>query len=286
MKRLLIVYLIIITFGAAAGGELKAYQFYTNKGKKVDFKDIVKETEKKDFVFFGELHNCSIGHWLQLELTKAYYGIYKRKLKLGAEMMEADNQYIIDEYLKDQISDKSYHDEVRLWPNYSTDYQPLVEFAKANRLEFIATNIPRRYASMVYKKGLESLNDLSDEAKKFIVPLDEFEFDPTVECYKNLIMAPEHGGENMAIAQAIKDATMSYFILKNKQKDELFLHYNGAYHSDNFQGILVYLLKKVEREKVMTISTVLQEDINALEDDYLDQADFILCVPENMTTTY
>ncbi|MEZ4981018.1 MAG: ChaN family lipoprotein [Saprospiraceae bacterium] len=38
----------------------------------------------------------------------------------------------------------------RLWSNYKTDYAPLVDFAKENDLQFVATNIPRRYASLVY----------------------------------------------------------------------------------------------------------------------------------------
>ncbi len=92
--------------------------------------------------------------------------------------------------------------------------------------------------------------------------------------------------QNMAIAQAIKDATMSHFILKNTSEKNIFLHFNGAYHSDNYQGILVYLLKSMDKEKVMTISTVSQKDISSLEKDNEGIADYIICVPDNMTTTY
>ncbi len=44
-------------------------------------------------------------------------------------------------------------------------------------------------------------------------------------------------GENMARSQAVKDATMAHFILKNRKG--LFLHYHGAYHSQNFRGYLL-----------------------------------------------
>lgn len=204
---------------------------------------------------------------------------------MGAEMFEADNQYILDEYLKGQISAKNYQNEMRLWPNYNTDYKPLVEFAKENELKFIATNIPRRYANMVYKKGLSSLNDLSDLAKSFIVPLAQFEFDSTVTCYKDIYNMP-HGGEGMATAQAIKDATMSYFILKNSSPNTTFLHFQGAYHSDNYQGIVYYLKKQIEEEKILTVSTVTQENIDELLDDNKGLADFIICVKENVTSTH
>jgi hypothetical protein len=36
----------------------------------------------------------------------------------------------------------------------------------------------------------------------------------------------------------------------------------------------------------MTISTVVQEDVAELEDDYIGKADFIIVVDENVTTSY
>ena len=80
-------------------------------------------------------------------------------------MFETDNQLILDEYMADLISEEKFEEEARLWKNYKTDYKPLVLFAKNHHLEFIATNIPRRYANSVFKKGLAVLDSLSDEAK-------------------------------------------------------------------------------------------------------------------------
>ena len=247
----------------------------------------MKETEGKNFIFFGEYHDNPICHWLQLELTKGLYAKHKNDLVLGAEMFEADNQFIIDEYIDGLISSKNFQDEVRLWPNYNTDYKPLMEFAKENGLPFIATNVTRRYANMVYKKGIESLNDLSDLAKSYIAPLETFEFDSTVKCYRDMIHSMgEHGTVDIAKAQALKDATMSHFIIKNSTSTSVFLHYNGAYHSDNYQGIVHYLKKSVEEDQILTISTVSQDNIYKLKSKYKDQADFIICVPENMTSTH
>ena len=246
---------------------------------------MVQATGGKQYICFGEYHDNPISHWLQFELTKEVYALKKKNLILGAEMFESDNQYIIDEYLNGQITEKNFMDEVRLWPNYSTDYKPLLEFGKANKLPFIATNIPRRYASMVFKKGLSSIEELSDLAKSYIVPLKEFAFDTTVNCYKELLNS-DHGGINMATAQAIKDATMAYFITKNMRTNGVFMHYNGAYHSDNYEGIVYYLKKTVAVEKILTVTTVTQEQIGELENDNKGLADFIICVPDNMTSTH
>lgn len=265
--------------------EKPAFVIYDAKGGETDFAKMVKATEEKQYIFFGEYHNNPISHWLQFELTKEIYALKKNNLILGAEMFEADNQYIIDEYLNGFISEKSFNEEVRLWSNYNTDYKPLLEFGKANKLPFVATNIPRRYASMVFKKGLESLDGLSDLAKSYIAPLRTFVVDTTVECYKELLNL-DHGGIAMTNAQAIKDATMAYFILKNMKPNATFLHYNGAYHSDNYQGIVHYLKQSVDIEKVMTITTVTQENIDALTEENKGLADFIICVTETMTTTH
>lgn len=285
MKQLTLFTFLIISILGFSAKHFDAYKIYNSKGKEVSYEKVIKATADKSHIFFGEYHDNPISHWLQLELTKSLFYLHKRKLTLGAEMFEADNQFILDEYLQDLISAKNYQSEMRLWPNYNTDYKPLVEFAKTNKLKFIATNIPRRYANMVYKKGLKSLDQLSDLAKSYIVPLNQFEFDSTIACYKDIYQMP-HGGEGMATAQAIKDATMAYFILKNTTPQTVFLHYQGAYHSDNYQGIIHYLKKQIDVSKILTLSTVTQDDITTLEDDNKGIADFIICVTEDMTSTH
>lgn len=287
MKRLVLLIAILAVANVVNAKDLKAYVLYDSKGKATDIDNLMKAADDKRFIFFGEYHNNPISHWLQFEVTKRLYAVNKQRLVLGAEMFEADNQYIIDEYLSGKISDKNFQAEVRLWPNYDTDYKPLMEFAKEKGLAFIATNIPRRYASMTYKQGLDSLKNLSPTALQYIAPLDKFEFDSSVACYSKMINEfGAHGGYNMALAQAMKDATMAHFILANVDNRSVFLHYNGAYHSDNKEGIIYYLKKEIEESKILSITTVTQENVEALAEENKGLADFIICVPESMTTTH
>ncbi len=95
-----------------------------------------------------------------------------------------------------------------------------------------------------------------------------------------------HGGSNLPKAQATKDATMAHFILQYYQPGSLFIHFNGSYHSDFYEGILWYLKRQRPELKYATITTVSQKDISKLEREHLGRADFIICVPDNMTTTY
>lgn len=91
---------------------------------------------------------------------------------------------------------------------------------------------------------------------------------------------------NLPKAQALKDATMAHFIFSNAKEGKLFLHYNGSYHSDYFEGIMWYLKRKNADLKILTIATVEQSDISKLSPEYIMVADYIICVPDDMTKTY
>ncbi|MCH2044547.1 MAG: ChaN family lipoprotein [Saprospiraceae bacterium] len=262
----------------------QAFEIYNYKGKVVSYKNLINDAKKADIVFFGELHNNPIAHWMQLEITRDLYAQKPDQVVLGAEMFEADNQLLMDEYLAGLISQRSFEQEARLWDNYSTDYKPLVEFAKENEIPFIATNIPRRYASVVYKRGIDALNKLPKGSKQHIAPLP-IETDLDVGCYQKML---EMGGGNEKFphAQMIKDATMAHFILENHTKGNTFLHYNGAFHSDYKEGIIWYLRSKKPKLKIVVISTVEQSTITELEEEHLQKADYIFCVPDRMTKTY
>ncbi len=288
MKYKILFFAMLILF-ASMKSDKQAFMLYDANGKDVKYDKMIKELLQADIVFFGELHNNPISHWFELEITKDFYNDKKDNLILGAEMFESDNQLLIDEFLLSRIKTKSFEAEAKMWKNYSTDYKPLLEFAKDNKLKFIATNIPRRYASIVNKNGFEALDSISSEAKKLIAPLP-VNYDPDVNCYKSMIeMMGGMGGHvtaNIPKAQAIKDATMAYFILQNWKKGELFFHYNGSYHSDNHEGIVWWLKQANSDLNILTITTVEQDTINPLSDEFKNKADFIIAVPSDMTKTY
>ncbi len=286
VNSLFLTVLFFVTVLNCKAGDKPAYVIYSKDGKVLEYTQMIKGLSNAEVVFFGELHNNPISHWLQLQITKELASIHDQKIVLGAEMFESDNQIIMNEYMAGKISADSYKNEMRLWSNYQTDYSPMVELAKSQKIPFIATNVPRRYASMVYKYGFQVLDSLSKEAKNYFAPLPIF-YDSNLECYKKMIeMSGGHGGENLPKAQALKDATMAYFIHQHVKNAACFIHYNGAYHSDNYQGIVWYLNRLDERLKVKTITTVLQDDISALSEENFRKADYIVCVPSDMITTH
>lgn len=284
MKYLFVLMILVGHFVNAQNVE--PFQLYTKNGKKISTKKFFNQIEDGEIILFGELHNNSIAHWLQLKTTQMMH--QQHPISLGAEMLEANNQKQLNDYLSGAITQQVLDSTASLWVNHKTDYKPLVDFAKTNNLSFIATNVPRKFASHVYRNGLESLEEvLSDEDKLCIAPLP-IAYDPELPGYKSMLtMMSDHENPNFPKAQAIKDATMAHFIYEEYQSNKnQFIHFNGDYHSKNYEGIYWYLKHKDPSLKIITISTVEQSDVNSLEDDYVGQADFILVVDQEMTKTY
>lgn len=266
---------------------LDAYKIFDKDGDEANFRKLADKAMDADVVLFGELHNNPISHWLELEVAREMHSRIGNKLVMGAEMFEADNALIVNEYLQGKVKDKNFEAEARLWPNYKTDYKPLIQFARDSSLRFVATNIPRRYASLVNKEGFEALEKLDPEAKKFIAPLP-VDYDAELSGYKSMLSMMEgsdHVNVNLPKAQAIKDATMAHFILQNLKNGEKFIHFHGTYHSDDFQGIMWYLKHAHPELKIMTISSQEQDKVDKLSEDYMNKADFIIVTPSSMTKT-
>jgi uncharacterized iron-regulated protein len=271
------------------GQDKPAYRLFKANGKKISYKKMIKKLAKADVILFGEHHDNPITHWLQLETTRDL--AKKEDLILGFEMLEADNQQQINQYLAGTIDQKALDTLARLWNNYKTDYKPLVDFAKEEHFQVVASNIPRRYASKVFHGGFEVLDSLPSNEKVWIAPLP-FPYDETLPSYvkmtamEHMKHMPPKMKANMPKAQAVKDATMSHFILKNLKRKTIFIHYNGSYHSDQYEGIYWYLKKGNPNLKILTITTESEDNPKKFDKESLNKADFIIQVAKNMTSTY
>lgn len=291
MKITTITLTLIAVLTLSFRADKPAYNLYDSAGKNVKYEKMIEKISSADVVFFGELHDNPVAHWLEYEITADLYRIAGDRLVMGAEMFETDNQLLMDEYLRSEYEADKFEAEVKLWKNYKTDYKPLVEFARKNSLPFIATNVPRRYASIVSRGGFEELDSLASEARRYLAPLP-ISYDPELKCYKDMLSMhgmPGMGGksnQNLPKAQAVKDATMAWFISENLPSGKIFIHFNGSYHSDNYLGIVHYLRLYRPEIKVATITTVLQDDIGELGQESRGLADFIVVIPSTMTRTY
>lgn len=280
-------------YGQSISNNKPAYIIYNANGVQVSYDSIVNGILYVDVCLFGELHNDPISHWMEKELVKSFYEIKKEKLVVGAEMWESDNQLLVDEAFVQNFYDEAmYIESSKLWPNLKPDYLPILQYSVKNKIPFVCTNIPRRYARMVSRKGIESLDLLSNLAKTYIAPLP-IPIDLNEYAYKTMISDMPQGSnmkmtnpENLAKAQAVKDATMAHFILKNFKSNNLFFHFHGEFHSAHYSGIYFYLKLYQPNIKIKTISIVQQANLESLDKENLNRADFIIVIPEDMSVTY
>ena len=116
----------------------------------------------------------------------------------------------------------------------------------------------------------------------------------TLECYASIAKSigggmPAHMTMNLGKAQAMKDATMSHFLMKSAFNEKTILHFNGSYHSDNYQGIVWYVNQAIRRTsyelKLLTITCLEQDNIDTISKQDAAKADFIIMIPSSMTKT-
>lgn len=266
----------------------QAYSIFTSEGKEIDYGKMIQSLSKADIVFIGETHNCPIAHWMEYEITSDLIKKSSKGLVLGAEMFESDNQLLVDEYTTGLISSDKFETEAKLWDNYWTDYASLLYLAREHSLKFVATNVPRRYASYVKDNGLEALQNLPENAKALMAPLpipfDKVNQDEEMFAFMQMIGGKASSNSYFAEAQAVKDATMAWFIAQNF--DRTFIHYNGNFHSDNKGGIIPYLEQYLPGKSIVTVCCVRQDSVKSLDKENRSRADFIIVAPTDFPMSY
>lgn len=243
------------------------HRIFDKQGNPANFEQIVEQIGKSNVVFLGEQHDDTVAHALQMQIFKAAFEKYgaSRKAVLSLEMFERDVQTVINEYLKNQITETHFLAASRPWANYKTDYRPLVEFAKEKNLEVVAANAPRRYVNMVTRLGRASLDLLSLEAKRWLAPLPYGEASEAYgNKFNNLMGAKNDSAKQtnpMLAAQSLWDATMAFSIAEKLKADKnaLIIHLNGSFHTENRLGTVEHLLNYEPNAKILVITMRYEE---------------------------
>jgi uncharacterized iron-regulated protein len=280
-------------FSFAFVGDRPAYRLFTATGQPADYDQMLSQLAQADVVLFGEQHNDVLTHWLELQVAKDLQKLKNPgQLVLGMEMFERDVQPLVAQYAAGTLADTAFERQARPWPNYATDYRPLLRFARENRVSVMGTNAPRPFAQAVARGSLTALDKLPASDRALLAPLP-LKVDYELPGYKNMAAmfggdSKTHGGgaRNIIQAQALKDATMAHFIQAGRQAGQTLLHLNGSYHSDHHDGIVAYLRQYAPKLRVLTLSVVSQGQLQTLEKDNLSVADYVVVVPEDMSKSY
>jgi len=269
-----------------------------------DFEAMLAELARADVVFVGEQHNDPATHKLERAILE---GLLRRKVSVtvALEMFERDVQKSLDDYLAGRISETEFLKGSRPWPNYSTDYRPLVEIAHAHNWPVIAGNIPRRLASLISRQGLTALDTVADGDKKMIASQIQCPFDDYFKRFTEAMSShPDSGDkkeekkdekkeaeqramiEKFYTAQCVKDETMAESIAasfsqpgraNNSTVKNVIVHFNGAFHSDYKLGTAARTIRRLPKAKVKVVSVIPVENLDLIKtDDYRKRGDYLI----------
>ena len=278
--RLCLFVFVILSFSISsfAQSSYTPHRVYDTKHKRfTDFEAMAAELAKADVVFFGEQHDDSATHRLEIALLE---GIARRRpnVIVALEMFERDTQKLMDDYLANKITEAEFLKDSRPWKNYQADYKPLIEFAKTKGWKVVAGNVPRRYATVVFKAGLEAVEKLPSTERKLIAEKFNCPTDDYFKRFKETMS--DHPGDNspkmdeamigkMYQAQCVKDETMAESIAAAAQASPqaLVIHYNGAFHSDFQLGTASRAKQRLAKSNVKVVSALPVENLDTVNPD-------------------
>ena len=242
------------------------------------------------FYFFGEEHNDSAGHYLENKIFRALHAQYGDRIVLSMEMFETDGQLVLDEYLAGTIDEARFSRDLRLWSNYK-DYRPMIEYAKQNKIPVVAANPPRRYVSLVTRRGMRSLDSLSKAAKKFLPPLP---YDTLTGRYREKFMdimkgTPGSSSSNIYYSQNLWDAGMGYSVykfLKENKRKKVF-HCVGGFHTEEKLGTAAQLQMRNKKLKILNIASFSDVSFNDPDwEKFSYKGDYIILTNPDLKKTF
>jgi uncharacterized iron-regulated protein len=252
--------------------------FDTRQKAFTDFESMLADLARADAVFVGEQHDDPNTHRLELAIVE---GLTRRGVPVivALEMFERDVQGNLDQYAAGSMAEEPFLKGSRPWPRYASDYRPLIEFAKANKLPIVAANVPRRMAAEVGKKGMAAVDgaDRAFASKELECPAKGDYFDRFTTAMGN------HAGAspNFYFAQCVKDETMGESVAEAFHKTPgrvTIVHVNGAFHSDFGLGAAESARRRMPGRRIAVVSVLPVADIDAAKPagDDLKRADYLL----------
>ncbi len=232
------------------------YQLYTPSGESISIAKLTPELQQADVILIGEWHTHAGIHRFQTDILKQL-ATGDRPIALSMEQVTRDKQDVLNEYLNGQIGEQYFIQQSNAWPNYESDYRPLIEFAKQSEMPVIAANAPKKTVRCIGRQGVEYLNKLDNNERAFVADTINTGDSP----YKEKFMASMHHGkpeqtEKQYAAQVTWDETMAESIVKYLAKNQgtQIVHVAGKFHIEGGLGTPASILSRNPNLKVVVIT--------------------------------
>ncbi len=235
------------------------YQLSSDRQDPLTLEQAIARVADADIILVGELHTHPAIHLLQSRLlaglndSAAQTG---RQLTLSMEQFSRADQATLDAYLAGRIGETALIREGHAWPNYQSDYRPLVEFAKTHRLPVIAANAPKPLVSCVGQEGPEWLDKLPANRRSQLAR----ELTLGNDTYRQKFMASMHHGDadsnaRRFAAQTSWDDTMAESMVDYlaSHSGRQIMHIAGNFHVEGGLGLASRIASRNPALKVALI---------------------------------
>lgn len=230
----------------------------TQSGVSISLSTLVEELATVDVVLVGEWHSHSGIHHFQADLLQALSDA-QPPIILAMEQFSTDKQSVIDDYLEGSFGELAFIKQGDAWSNYSSDYRPLVEYAKANQIPVIAANAPNDIVRCINREGLDYIAKLPDEKRKYIAQKISLKDTP----YKQKFVSTMHHGtktqiNNLFAAQMTRDETMAESIVTilNKYPNHRVMLTAGKFHVEGGLGVGASIYQRAPDLKIVVVNPV------------------------------
>ncbi len=232
------------------------YQLLSPTGLPLSLSALPTEVMKADVILIGEWHTHAAIHRFQTDLFKQLSAT-NPKLALSMEQFSRNKQTVVDEYLTGKIGEQTLISDANAWPNYESDYRPLVEIAKAEGRDVIAANAPKPIVKCIGQQGISYVDKLDVDEKSWLAKNIDLSDSP----YKSKFLASMHHGDEeqtqkQFAAQMTWDATMAESIVNYlaRHPKAQVMHIAGKFHIENGLGTAAQILELNPKLNVVVIS--------------------------------
>jgi uncharacterized iron-regulated protein len=240
---------------------------------------ITPQLAKYRVVFVGEQHDQYADHLNQLAIIKSLHKHWKQNTSIGLEMIQRPYQSYLDDYIAGKISEYEMLKGVQWYERWRYDfrlYRPIFNYAKANKINLIALNIPKELTRRITKVGIKGLT--SKERQQLPAVIDR-----SNDNYKKRISSvfgkhsrtSSKGVERFLDAQLAWDEGMAFsaskYLNKNLKKRMVILA--GGGHVINRSGIPDRLDRQIKSNSAVVLNNINQVPSSK-------QGDFLLFSPE------
>ncbi|MDX1304311.1 ChaN family lipoprotein [Photobacterium sp.] len=208
------------------------YSISSAQGTPLSLDELSLAITGADIILVGEWHGHPGVHLMQAQLLAQLYR-QNPNIALSMEQFTRDHQSVLDQYLAGTIGEQTLIKDANAWPNYISDYRPLVEFAKQHNLDVIAANAPRSIVRCIGQNGAAYLDRLPQHERKWVAE----QLTLTPDAYQTQFTTLMHHGEeaktqHLFAAQTAWDDTMAESMVNYlaQHPGRQIIHVAGRFH--------------------------------------------------------